>query len=201
MVYASPTRTKESAGALDGWMPKELSLLSFQTCEHIATMLNQIEAGASWPRSATHARIVYLEKLGAEFGKVMSYRPLTRIAPVYRAWATMRLTEIEPWVRAWALPEMYAGIPEMGAVDAWMDVTATLEDHKLDHTHYCGGTADIAKFFDQIRSSVYRIAGASGMPQLVLTAYESYLENLLEEWENLFEDSAAFHKDARSRWQ
>lgn len=78
------------------------------------------------------------------------------------------------------MPEMYAGIPEMGAVDAWMDVTATLEDHKLDHTHYCGGAADIAKFFDHIRRSlVYRIVGVSGMPQPVLTAYESYLENLL----------------------
>ena len=92
----------------------------------------------------------------------------------------MRLREMEPWVRMWALPEMFAGIPEMGAVDAWMEVTATLENHKLDQTHYCGGTADIAKFFDQIRRTlVYRIAAASGMPEPVLTAYEAYLENLL----------------------
>ena len=27
MVYGSFSRTKESAGALDGWMPKELGLL------------------------------------------------------------------------------------------------------------------------------------------------------------------------------
>ena len=80
-------------------------------------MLNQVEAGAAWPKSATHARIVYLEKLGAEFGKVMSYRPLTITAPLYRAWATMRLREMEPWGRTWAWPEMFAGIPEMGAVD------------------------------------------------------------------------------------
>ena len=61
-----------------------------------------------------------------------------------------------------------------------MDVTATLENHKLDHTHYCGGTADIAKFFDQIRGRlVDRIAAVSGTPKPVLTAYETYLENLL----------------------
>ena len=78
------------------------------------------------------------------------------------------------------MPEMFAGIPEMGAVDAWMDVTATLENYKLGHTHYCVGTADIAKVFDQIRRSlVYRIAAASGMPKPVLTAYETYFENLL----------------------
>ena len=62
MVYESFGRTKASAGAMDGWMPKEMSLLSLITCGHIATMLCQIEDGAPWPKSSTHARIVYLEK-------------------------------------------------------------------------------------------------------------------------------------------
>ena len=53
--------TKESASAMDGWYPKELSLLSLQACGHIATMLNQIEDGAPWPSSAMHAKVVFLE--------------------------------------------------------------------------------------------------------------------------------------------
>ena len=57
MVYNSVTRIKESAGALDGWSPKELSLLSLLACGHIANMFNQIEAGSPWPRSANHALI------------------------------------------------------------------------------------------------------------------------------------------------
>ena len=93
-LSAEPKNQQERL--MDG-LPKELSLLSFQTCEHIVTMLHQVEAGAAWHESATHARIVYLEKLGAEFGKVMSYRLLTITAPRYRAWATMRLKEMEPW--------------------------------------------------------------------------------------------------------
>ena len=61
-----------------------------------------------------------------------------------------------------------------------MEVTTVIEHYKLDQTHYCGGTADIAKFFDQIRRTlVYRIAVASGMPASVLTAYKTHLENLL----------------------
>ena len=60
MVYDSFRWTKESAAALDGWSPKELSLLSLQACGHVADMLNQIEAGSPWPRSATHALIAYL---------------------------------------------------------------------------------------------------------------------------------------------
>ena len=54
MVQDSFSRTKESAGALGGWSPKELSLLSFETYGHIATLLNQIEKGAPWPRSFVH---------------------------------------------------------------------------------------------------------------------------------------------------
>ena len=46
MVQASFSRTAESAGALDGWSPKELSLLSMKTYERIADLLNQIEEGA-----------------------------------------------------------------------------------------------------------------------------------------------------------
>ena len=145
-----------------------------EVCEHIAVMLNQIEAGAPWPHSALHARIVYLEKLGAELGLVMSYRHLTITAPIYRGWATMRLRELEPWVRSWALPGMFAGVPEMGAVDAWMEVLTMLEGYKLDGKHYCGGTADIAKFFDQIRRElVYKLLEASGMPRPVFNAYKS----------------------------
>ena len=43
MVQASFSRTAESAGAMHGWSPKELSQLSLAVYGHIATMLNQIE--------------------------------------------------------------------------------------------------------------------------------------------------------------
>ena len=67
----------------------------------------------------------------------------------------------------------------MGAVDAWMEVLMILEDLKLDQKHYCGGTADIAKFFDQVRRQlVYQVARAAGMPAPVLTAYHNYLDNI-----------------------
>lgn len=58
------TATKESAAAMDGWFPKEMSLLSPETCDRIATMLNQIEMGAPWPRSIAHTKVVVLEKAG-----------------------------------------------------------------------------------------------------------------------------------------
>ena len=47
MVQESFSRTHESAGALDGWSPKELSLLSLKTYGHIAVLLDQIEKGST----------------------------------------------------------------------------------------------------------------------------------------------------------
>ena len=75
MVQESFIRTHESAGAFDGWSPKELSLLSFKTYGHIAVLLDEIENGAPWPRSFVHARVVFLEELRAMAGQVISSDP------------------------------------------------------------------------------------------------------------------------------
>ena len=179
-VYDSFKHIACLAGSLDGWQPRELSYLSLSACGHIANMLNQIEAGRPWPKSALHARVVYLEKIGAIIGEVTSYRPLTITAPLYRGWATMRLRHLQPWVDSWMEPEMHAGVPEMGAVDAWHTALALIEQLKLDGTPFCGGVADIAKFFDQIRRKVvYIIARFAGMPTRIITPYSNFLENLL----------------------
>ena len=123
---------------MDGWSPEELALLSKSVCSHIADILNLVEDGAPWPQSPPHARAVFLQKDGTEVGQVTSYRILTITSPLYRAWAAMRLDDMHMWVRSWALPEMYAGVPERGAVDAWHEVLTKAETMKLDHTNYCG---------------------------------------------------------------
>ena len=75
---------------------------------------------------------------------------------------------------------MFPWVPGRGAVDACHEVLTKLEDHTLDGTNYCGGVADIAKFFDQIRRPMmYMVAEASGMPKVVLRAYKAYLETLV----------------------
>ena len=80
MVQESFSRTKESSGVLDGWNPKELSMLSYKAYGCIA-------------------RVVFLEKMGATAGQVMSYRPLTITSALYRCWGALRLKSCEPWIR------------------------------------------------------------------------------------------------------
>lgn len=69
----------------------------------------------------------------------------------------MRLKHMSEWVDQWKLPEMFAGAPEMGATDAWHMALTRLEESKLNDIQFCGGVADIAKFFDQIRRKVVSI--------------------------------------------
>lgn len=132
MVYDPFSKTADSVGAPDGWHPKQVSLPSRNICGNVAIMLNQIEEGAPWPRPATHARVVYIEQEGIAIGEVMSYKPLTITAPIYRCWATMRLATLEEWGGSWSLQEMYGGIPEMGVVDAWHEALTRVEELKLE---------------------------------------------------------------------
>ena len=81
-VYEAFSKTSMSAGAMYGWSPEELALLSKGVCYHIADMLNFIEDGSPWPRSSPHARAVFLQmvpKLGKSpaTGPSPSRRPYT----------------------------------------------------------------------------------------------------------------------------
>lgn len=138
IVYDSFRHTPASAGALDGWRPRELAYFSIKACGILARLFNLIEEGAPWPSSTRAARVVFLEKAGATVGEVMSYRPLAITSPLYRAWATMRLRCMADWVGSWALPEMHAVVPEMGAVDAWRAALTEIDDYKISGTPYCG---------------------------------------------------------------
>ena len=47
---------------------------------------------------------------------------------------------------------LHANISDVrGATDAWREALTVIEDLKLSGKPFCGGVADIAKFFDQIR--------------------------------------------------
>ena len=61
-------------------------------------------------------------------------------------------------------PQIYAGVPEIGAVGAWHEALTKIEELKLDGKADCEGVADIAKFFDQTRREiVFQMARAAGI--------------------------------------
>lgn len=92
----------------------------------------------------------------------------------------MQLKCLDGWVSTWALPQMFAGVAQQGAADATYQVLPEVEKMTLEGVPYCGGAAEIYKFFDQIlRSLVYMILRLAGMPTCILEAYKRFLEELV----------------------
>ena len=76
--------------------------------------------------------------------------------------------------------EMFAGIPGVGASDAWYSTATIIENCTLHNIPMTGGSADIRKCFDEIqRPLLYIIAYCAGMPRPILRAYVMYIENLV----------------------
>ena len=74
---------------------------------------------------------------------------------------------------------MFAGVPEVGADDAWWETALDLEEHNITGTPFSGTGVDVFKCFGQIaRDLVYRISDVAGMPKKVLNTYRRYQETL-----------------------
>lgn len=74
---------------------------------------------------------------------------------------------------------MFAGVPEVGADDAWWETALDFEKHHLTGTASSGAGVDVFKCFHQlVRDLVYRIAEVAGMPRKVLSTYRRYQEGL-----------------------
>ena len=65
-----------------------------------------------------------------------------------------------PWIKRWQLREMFAGVAEVGAEDAWWETALDLEELHLKGKQYSGGGVDVCKCFDQI----VRHTGLRGPP-------------------------------------
>ena len=60
-----------------------------------------------------------------------------------------------------------------------MDLAIDMEQLKMHKIPYCGGTIDIAKFFDQVsRILLMLLARAAGIPEPILSAYMRFQEHL-----------------------
>ena len=97
----------------------------------------------------------------------------------YRKWAAYRLQSLQPWVRSWMTEHMFAGVPHVGAEDAWWLTSLEIEHAQCTRVSLSGGSADIQKCFDMIvRPLLYTLARIQGMPLQILVPYMKYLEGM-----------------------
>ena len=141
---------KHSAAGVDAFSPEDFTYLSDATFAWLADLLNDIEAGAPWPKDLLVGKAAFLSKNLAKTEDALSYRVLLILPVLYRRWASTRLNDLRPWVRRWQLEGMFAGTESVGAEDAWFDTALHLELYRVTNTPYSGSAADIYKCFDQV---------------------------------------------------
>ena len=133
-----------------------------------------------WPRATTVARAAFLCKDPEKAQDPMQYRVLRIVSALYRRWAAIRLETLRPWIGKWANKSIGAGADPYGATDSAYEVAIDFELARLEGEHTCGGTVDIAKFFDQIvREVVYTVCRIMGMPARVLETYIMFQETVV----------------------
>jgi hypothetical protein len=166
-----------NAGSLDGWTPADLSVISPTAAEHLAEMLNKVEAGAPWPKHLPTAKAVFLAKDPHELDDPMGFRVLTILPTIYRKWASLRLASMDDWVKTWNNDDIYT--VGAGADEAWWITALAIEEKLLKGELVIGGAADLKKAFDQIqRPLLYKLQELGGMPSRIRGPYQRYLETL-----------------------
>ena len=179
MLLQSLQHTKATAPGPDAWALHELILLSPLAIQHLATMLNRIEQGASWPAQMCEARAALLAKTHTASASVMQYRSLTIASIVYRAWGKLRLRHLAPWIAAWSLPELVGGAGAISAGEASWQMALDLEVALAEGSQASALATDIFKCFDQLsRHVVLLLAAKAGAPAGVTLAWFKFLEGL-----------------------
>ena len=90
-----------------------------------------------------------------------------------------RLTAIQPWIKMWECEEMHVGRKGVSATDAWYSLAVDVGPARILNIPVVAGALDLFKRFDQIlRALLYRILQVAGFPMGILSAYQSYHENV-----------------------
>jgi hypothetical protein len=162
---------QDSAGGLDMWTPADMKVLSPECYRLLTYMLNGIEKGKAWPSSLTTAKAAFLAKDVDKSCDPLAHRILLILSTLYRKWAGYRQRSLKPWILEWATKHMFAGIPDMCALDAWYDSALDIEEAICFERHLTGGAADIYKCFDQVIPELaHYMLMRAGMPERILGA-------------------------------
>ena len=142
--------------------------------------MQNLEKHHKWPDEQTQSRAVFLNKDPDDIGNPMAYRILKITSTIYRVWAAVRMKNLEGWIKTWAEDNMFAGVPGVGAEDAWYLTSLDFEYLRAKGNQITAGSIDIYKCLDQlVRPLIYKLAEAAGMPMQILATYRSYLEQMM----------------------
>ena len=172
-------KASKSAGGLDNWTKSELKWTSDLGFQWLERFYRKVEETGKWPETATMTRAIFLCKDPDDKANPMSYRIIKVTSALYRLWGSVRIKDLDGWISSWKTKHMFSGIPGVGAEDCAYQTAIYAELKRIYGEGFTTGSIDVHKCFDQVvRTLVYEIARAAGIPEGVLRAYRGFLENM-----------------------
>eukprot|EP00969_Alexandrium_andersonii_P211869 9357193-Alexandrium_andersonii.AAC.1 len=114
----------------------------------LSQLLNGIEKGLPWPTDTEHVLCAHVAKTPEASVAARDYRVLSILSVLYRTWAKLRLREAREWTTSWAPSGLYAGVPGVGAQDAWFDISCRVEAAACQGRVAVATALDLFKAFD-----------------------------------------------------
>ena len=103
---------------------------------------------------------------------LLASRVLFLLPVIYRKWASVRRKSLHKWIQTLADDDIFT--IAAAAEDAWWCTALQLEHCRSEGIEFTGGSADLAKAFDEVqRQLLYEVLKIGGMPQQVLNTYEN----------------------------
>ena len=174
------THGGRSAGGLDNWTPGEWSLLSRRATAAMATLLESIERGASWPASTLTGRAAFAAKTEQpDPDDPLAFRILSVLSLLYRKWAGYRNRSLDAWARTWDHPAIYSGAGARSCEEAWWTTALLVEHCRASGSSYAAGCVDIYNCHDQVvRGLMLHLAQLAGFPPALAAAYRHFHDNI-----------------------
>ena len=145
-------RKSATAGSLDGWGWRELTVLPVYWFDELARILTLVEDTGVWPDGLLDVYIAMIPKTDGD-ATPLGQRPLSVLPVVYRIWASARMMQLEGWFKFWVPDSVFSAGGGRGSVEAWyttaLDIEEVLSGAADSHVHLF--VADvILKSFDTV---------------------------------------------------
>ena len=160
-----------TAAGPDGIARLDLVLLPDDLLDFLLAVCEEAEKSGQWPMGAMTAIITALEKLpGAD--RVAQFHPISVLALVYRAWASVRAKQALRHLAPLVPVHMYGMLPGKSAQSVWWHMQFRVEEAHLAKSRLVGVSSDLEKAFNLLpRVPVLTYALHMGLPLPVVRAW------------------------------
>ena len=163
----------------DGWSKADIQHLPDCLFQDVICLLERIEVGEPWPAQLVKGLVTCLEKV-PDAKAASQFRPITLFSLWYRLWGSLRSRALLSSLEKHAAFHAYGYLRGRSCQQMTFFIQAAVEHALRTGVDLCGVLADIEKCFNFLpRAPIFSMARRMGFPSNVLTAWSSFLRQMV----------------------